>query len=682
MSRSRIGPVAVPVLIVGVVLMLVVPLPAFVIDVLVAASIALAIVVLLTSMFVKRPLDFSIFPSLLLVATLFRLALNVSTSRSVLTSGYAGKVVDAFGHIVIGGNLVVGLVIFFILVVIQFVVITNGAGRVAEVAARFTLDAMPGKQMAIDADLNAGLIDEDGARKRRKEIAAEADFYGAMDGASKFVKGDAIAAIVITVLNLVGGFVIGVVQRGLDLSEAMRTYALLTVGDGLVSQVPALLIAIAAGLIVTRAATEQDLGSDVVAQMGAHRRVLQIAGGSILGFALVPGIPKLPFLALGGGLFFLASRASDRDRSTPALDAAGPDDAAPKRETPEELVAASRVDPLELEIGYGLVDLVDSSRGGDLLDRVRALRRKIAMELGIVIPPVRTRDSFDLPETTYSIRVHGVEVGRGDAPAGKVLVLGPVPPGIPAQATLDPVFGTEAAWVPAEFGVHAEVSGATVIDRGSVITAHLAEVVRTTATRIVSRQDVKLLVDAVKGTDPVVVDELNTSGLTLSDVQGVLHDLLDEQVGVRDLVRILEAVSARAKVSKDREVLTESARQALGPAIAAAHAPGRRLTVITLDPLFEQALMEQVRAGDGGTFLAVDPEIAQAVLGALGDYQQAAENRGDRPVLVCAPALRPALRRLTRTGLPQLPVLSYLELGDQLEIETVGVVRPDQLTRV
>ncbi|MFM7537338.1 MAG: flagellar biosynthesis protein FlhA [Acidimicrobiales bacterium] len=681
MSRSRIGPVAVPVLVVGVVLMLVVPLPPFLIDLLVATSIALAIVVLLTSMFVRRPLDFSIFPSLLLIATLFRLALNVSTARAVLTDGYAGKVVQAFGHIVIGGNLVVGLVIFFILVVIQFVVITNGAGRVAEVAARFTLDAMPGKQMAIDADLNSGLISEDEARRRRKEIAAEADFYGAMDGASKFVKGDAIAAIIITVLNLVGGFVIGVLQRGMDLSQAMSTYALLTVGDGLVSQVPALLIAIAAGLIVTRAATEQDLGSDLISQIGAHRRVLQIAGGSILAFALMPGIPKLPFLALGGGLLLVASRVEGRVDADPVVtDPAAAEGV--RRETPEELVAASRVDPLELEIGYGLVDLVDSARGGDLLDRVRALRRKIAMEIGIVIPPVRTRDSFDLPDTTYAIRVHGVEVGRGEAPQGKILVLGPVPPGIPAQPTLDPVFGTEAAWVPAEFGVHAEVSGATVIDRGSVITAHLAEVVRLNATRILSRQDVKLLVDAVKGTDPVVVDELNASGLSLADVQQVLHDLLDEQVSVRDLVRILEAVSARGRQSKEREVLTEAARAALGPAIAAAHASGRRLCVITIDPLFEHSLVERVRAGDGGTFLALDADAMQAILSTLAELHRMAEQRGDRPALVCSPALRASLRRLTRTSLPLLPVLSYGELGDQLEIETIGVLRPDQLLRV
>ncbi len=681
MSRSRIGPVAVPVLVVGVVLMLVVPPPPFLIDLLVATSIALAIVVLLTSMFVRRPLDFSIFPSLLLIATLFRLALNVSTARAVLTDGYAGKVVQAFGHIVIGGNLVVGLVIFFILVVIQFVVITNGAGRVAEVAARFTLDAMPGKQMAIDADLNSGLINEDEARRRRKEIAAEADFYGAMDGASKFVKGDAIAAIIITVLNLVGGFVIGVLQRGMDLSQAMSTYALLTVGDGLVSQVPALLIAIAAGLIVTRAATEQDLGSDLISQIGAHRRVLQIAGGSILAFALMPGIPKLPFLALGGGLLLVASRVEGRVEASPVVtDTAATEGV--RRETPEELVAASRVDPLELEIGYGLVDLVDSARGGDLLDRVRALRRKIAMEIGIVIPPVRTRDSFDLPDTAYAIRVHGVEVGRGEAPPGKILVLGPVPPGIPAQPTLDPVFGTEAAWVPAEFGVHAEVSGATVIDRGSVITAHLAEVVRLNATRILSRQDVKLLVDAVKGTDPVVVDELNASGLSLADVQQVLHDLLDEQVSVRDLVRILEAVSARGRQSKEREVLTEAARAALGPAIAAAHASGRRLCVITIDPLFEHSLVERVRAGDGGTFLALDADAMQAILSTLAELQRMAEQRGDRPALVCSPALRASLRRLTRTSLPLLPVLSYGELGDQLEIETIGVLRPDQLLRV
>jgi flagellar biosynthesis protein FlhA len=672
LQRGTLSQVGVPAAVVAIVVMMVVPLPTVVLDLLLVVNLAASTVILLVSMNVKRALDFSIFPSLLLIATLFRLALNVSSARLVLLNGYAGKVIESFGHFVVGGSVVVGLVIFLILSVIQFVVITNGAGRVAEVGARFTLDAMPGKQMAIDADLNSGLITEDQARTRRREVAAEADFYGAMDGASKFVKGDAIAGLMITVVNLFGGFLIGVVQNGMDLSEAISTYSLLTVGDGLVSQIPALLIAIASGLVVTRAATDSDMGTDLVAQLGRQSQPLKIAGACIGLMALMPGLPKMPFLAVGGLLWFVAGRVVD-----PPADDVEPAGAAPAQgggDTPEELAVGMRVEPLELEIGYGLMDLVDPGRGGDLLDRVKALRRKVAMELGVVIPPVRTRDNPDLAPTAYAIRVHGVEVGRGEAPAGSVLVLGVRPDGIPGTPTKDPVFGLEASWVPAEFGVQAELHGSTVVDRGSVVTAHRAEVVRAHAGRLLSRQDTKLLVDAVRASDPVVADEMGGAGVSLADVQRTLCALLDEGVPVRDLVRILEVLSERSKTTKDTEALVEAVRGALGPAISAGHAPGGKLPVITLDPMLEHALLEAVRHGDSGSFLAIEPEVAERLLGSVAGVVTAAEQEGRQPALVCAAPLRPALRRLIRNVNPTTAVLSYPEIGRQLELESMGVV--------
>ncbi len=681
-KRSNLGQFGVPAAIVGVVVMMVVPLPGVLLDLLLVGNLSIAVLVLLASMYVERPLDFSVFPSILLVATVFRLALNVSVTRLVLLHGDAGKVVEAFGHFVVGGSLVVGLVIFLILVVVQFIVITNGAGRVAEVGARFTLDAMPGKQMAIDADLNAGLIDEATARKRRADVAAEADFYGAMDGASKFVKGDAIAGIVITSINLVGGFLVGVVQKGMPIGEAIDTYSLLTIGDGLTAQIPALLISVSSGLIVTRAAGEADMGTDLLSQFGRQTKALRVGAVCVAAMGLVPGLPKIPFLVMGGGLWIAAGRA-EATQARLALEpgggaggAGGPDGDGdvPSPDAPASIVADIRLDPLELEIGFGLMDLVDPGRGGDLLDRVKALRRKIARDLGLVIPPVRTRDNLDLGAHAYVIRVHGVEAARGEAPSGRVLLLGDRPPGIPGEDGIDPVFGMQASWIPQEHSHQAELHGATIVDRPSVLTAHLAEVVRQQAARLLSRQDVKLLVDSVKASDPVVVDELTAAGLTLSEVQVVLQNLLGEQVPVRDLVRILEVLSERARATKDPELLTEATRLALGPAIAAAWAVGGRLPALTLDPTLEHGLLEALRAGEGGSHLALDAEVADAVLSSVASVVHDVEERGDAPVLLCTGHIRPALRRLLRGTQPALPVLAYSELGGALTIDTVGVI--------
>ncbi len=675
MKSSRIGQIGIPAAIIGIVVMMVVPLPTIVLDLLIAVNITGAVLILLVSLSVTRPLDFAVFPSLLLIATMFRLALNVSATRLVLLDGFAGKVIESFGHFVVGGSLVVGLVIFVILVVIQFVVITNGAGRVAEVAARFTLDAMPGKQMAIDADLNSGLIEEDEARRRRAEVSQEADFYGAMDGASKFVKGDAIAAIVITMVNLFGGFFVGVVQRHQSMGDAISTYSLLSIGDGLVSQIPALLISISTGLIVTRATTDGDMGSDLLRQFGAQRRAVQIAGSAIIALAMIPGLPKLPFLLVGGAVLVMAQRLPKQDdgsKETPEAVAALA--AAPSPDSPESIARDMRVEPLELELAYDLIDLVDASTGGDLLDRVRALRRKLALELGIVIPLVRTRDNLDLPPKTYAIRLHGVEVARGEAPAGMLLAIGDDLGSLPGTVTKEPVFGLDAKWVPVEMRRHVGLAGATVVDRSSVVTTHLAEVVRSHAAQLLGREDVKTLIDMVKATHPVVVEELTPAPLTLGEIQRCLQSLLTERVCIRDLVRIFEAMSSRARASVDPDGLVEAARGALGPAISADHAVDGRLPVLTFDPLLEQTLLESLRTGDSGGFLMLDPMYAERLALEAARVAEQVEQTGDHPVLVCAQPLRLPVRRLVESAATRLPVLSYAELGGQLSIIPVGVV--------
>jgi flagellar biosynthesis protein FlhA len=672
MAPNRMAQFGVPIGIVLIVVMLVVPLPAVLLDMLLAANIVTALVILMTAMFVHRPLDFAAFPSVILVVTLFRLALNVSTTRLILLDGYAGKVVETFGGFVVGGSLVVGIIVFAILVLIQFIVITNGAGRVAEVGARFTLDAMPGKQMAIDADLNSGLIDEDEARRRRAEVAGEADFYGAMDGASKFVKGDAIASILITLVNLIGGFTVGMVQNGMSFSDASQTYSLLTIGDGLVSQIPALLLSVATGLIVTRSTADRDMGQDLVRQLTARSQPLKIAGGSAFALMLIPGLPKIPFILLGSFMLYLGFRGSrdvveEEDLSQAVEPGPAPDSL-------EALVEEIRVDPLELELSADLIDLVDSTVGGDLLDRVKALRRKVAMDLGVVVPPVRTRDNLDLPLRTYAIRLFGVEVARGEAPPGTVLAIGDNLDALPGQRTQEPVFGLPAVWIPAELRSQAELSGATVVDRASVLTTHLAEVVRSQAARLLGREDVRMLTEAVRRTNPAVVEELTPSQLSLGQVQSVLQALLAEGVSVRDLVRIFEALSLQARSGADLDQLVEAARAALGPAIVVPYAAGGAVHVLSFEPLLEQRLLQALRPNEAGAVLAVDVDLAQSLLTQLTELVQQAEEQNITPVLACAPQLRAAVRRMVQPAVDRLPVVSYNELTGPLQIRSVGVV--------
>ncbi|WP_370288746.1 flagellar biosynthesis protein FlhA [Nocardioides sp.] len=670
-SLTRLG---VPLGIILIVVMLVVPLPAMVLDLLIALNITGALLVLMVAMFIHKPLEFAAFPSVILVMTLFRLALNVSATRLVLVDGYAGKVIDTFGHFVVGGSLIVGLIVFAILLVIQFVVITNGAGRVAEVGARFTLDAMPGKQMAIDADLNSGLIDEEEARRRRAEVHAEADFHGAMDGASKFVKGDAIAAIIITLVNLLGGFAIGVAQNGMPFGEAIQTYSLLSIGDGLVSQVPALLLSVATGLIVTRSVADSDMGSDIVGQMLARKMPLRVAGFGALALCLIPGLPKLPFLLAGGLMLLGASRIDESKAAEEAAAAAPGNELVESPDSPEALVAEIRVDPLGLELSADLIDLVDTRTGGDLLDRVKALRRKVAGDLGIVIPPVRTRDNLELPPHTYAITLFGAEVARGEAPRGTVLAIGDFLGSLPGTPTQEPVFGLEAKWIPMELRHQAEIGGATVVDRASVVTTHLSEIVHQHAGRLLGREDVRLLTDVVKRTHPVVIEELTPAPLPLGEVQRVLRALLEERVPIRDLVRIFEALSVRAAVSKDLDGLVEAARAALEPSLAAPYVVDGTLHAISFEPVLEQRMLEGLRPTDAGAVIVLDPDVAQNVLIGLAQTAQNCENTGVRPVLVCAPQLRAAVRRLVAPAVERLAVLSYAELAAARHVVSAGVV--------
>lgn len=684
-DATMIPKLIVPMGVVGIVMLLVFPLQPWMMDVLLTMSIMLSMISLLTTMFVSKPLNFSVFPTLVLVLTLFRLSLNIASTRLILTPGSgggsakAGKVIEAFGTFVVGGNFVVGMVVFVILVIINFVVITNGAGRVAEVGARFTLDAMPGKQMAIDADLNSGLIDEETARARRAEIASEADFYGAMDGGSKFVKGDAIAGIVITIVNLIAGFIIGMVVEGMSVGDSIATYSQLTVGDGLVSQIPSLLMSLATGVIVTRSkdSPEGGIGGDFSRQLTQSFAALFIAGMACIFMGIIPAMPKAPFFVIGALLLYAGWRSMSKLKQVEAEEevVVEEDDSKPAGETPEQLIEQMRVPALEILLAPDLIDLVGANTDTDLLARVRGLRRKVALESGFVLPPVRTRDSVDLPVSTYVIRMSGVEVGRGIAPPGKVLALGDILDDLPGEITNEPVFGLTGKWIPVELRYNAELGGATVVDRVSVLITHLGALVSENAARLLSREDVRILVDGVRQTNPSAVEELIPAMLSLGEVQVVLQGLLEEQVPILDLPRIFEALSVKGKQTTEPEQLIEAARAELGPSIVAKYVMDGVLRVITLDPIFEQSLLESVRPGDDGSQLALDPDRMETFLNQTREVTEQAEQTGFSVVLVCAPVLRPALRKLVNLGIARLPVLSYTEVsGAKVMIETMGTI--------
>ncbi len=663
--------VSLAVLVILIVVMMVVPLNAVFLDVLLALNFSLALVIVLVSMYIKRPLDFSVFPALLLIATLYRLSLNISSTRLILLHGYAGQIIARFGEFVVGGNPVVGLIVFLILVIIQFVVITRGAERVAEVAARFTLDAMPGKQMSIDADLSAGQITDEEARARRREVAREADFYGAMDGASKFVKGDAIAGLIITVINLIGGFIVGMVQRGMDLSTALMRYSLLTVGDGLVSQIPALLVSVATGIVVTRAASEDGLGSDMFDQLLSNPRPLAVASAALFLLGLIPGLPFLPFFVMSFSTGIFAVSTSVRmQKSQEQTRAEGEADLDAWRK-PENMKQWLQVDALEIELGYSLLSMAQAERGGDLLDRVVMIRRQIALEMGFIIPPIRIRDNVSqLKPSEYVIRLRGARVAGGELRPGYLLVLSPEgnPDDYGALETREPTFGLPAWWVPEESRAKAETDGLSLIDPTSVLATHLVEVIRTHAHELLGRQEVQGLLDIVKETHPALVEELIPGLLSLGEVQKVLQRLLQEGVPIRDLVTILESLADGARESRDPVYLTEIARQALKRQITRLYdLDTKKGLVITLDPDLERRLSSP----DGPD---LTPQEIRLLYTRLSVLMENVARRGELPMILCTPHARPRLRQiLSRLG-PKVAVLSFSELLPEVEVESVGVV--------
>ncbi|KKM12430.1 flagellar biosynthesis protein FlhA [Clostridiales bacterium PH28_bin88] len=663
-------------LVIGIIVIIIIPLPPFLLSLLLSFSLAFSLVIMLTTMFTTQPLQFSVFPSLLLVVTLFRLALNISSTRLILSKGDAGEVIQAFGDFVVGGNYVVGFIVFIIITVIQFVVITNGAGRVAEVAARFTLDAMPGKQMAIDADLNSGLITEAEARERRRQLQQEADFFGAMDGASKFVRGDAIAGIVITLVNILGGFVVGVWQMGMPLMGAVQKFTLLTVGDGLVTQIPALLVSTATGILVTRSGAGESFGKDLSRQLTAFPRIIALAAGILAVLGLVPGLPHLPFLILAAGTGYTAYtllRESGRTQKQEREQAA--QQARPRQ--PENVLSLFQIDPLEIEIGYNLIPFTDETHGGDLLDRLAAVRRQCAAELGVFVRPIRIRDNLQLGPNAYTFKIRGVETASGEVMPGHYLAMNPGDAGetVSGTPTREPTFGLPAWWVSGMEKERLEMKGFTVVDAITVLITHLTEFIKMHAAELLGRQEVKEMLDAVKENNPAVVEELVPDLLSLGEVQKVLQNLLKERIPVRDLVTIMEALADNARLTKDLDFLTEATRQALNRTISRLYSgEGGMLPVITLHPRLEQVISESLQPTQNGTYPVLAPEVAQRVLDQVGQLAERLAMGGNQPVVLCSSRVRLPFKRLTERYLPALVVLALNELAPHLEIESVGTV--------
>ncbi|KIF82172.1 flagellar biosynthesis protein FlhA [Noviherbaspirillum autotrophicum] len=672
---------AAPILIIMILVMMILPLPAFVLDIFFSFNIALSIIVLLTSLYTVRPLDFMAFPMVLLVSTMLRLSLNVASTRVVLTEGHAGpdaagKVIEAFGHFLIGGNFAVGIVVFVILTIINFVVVTKGAGRIAEVGARFALDAMPGKQMAIDADLNAGMIGEQEARRRRTEVGQEAEFYGAMDGASKYVRGDAVAGIMVTIINIVGGLVVGMVQHDLDFSQALKNYTLLAIGDGLVAQIPSLIISLAAGAVVSRVASEQDIGGQLMGQLFGKPQVLYITAGIIGGMGIIPGMPHLAFLllaaALGGAGHAMSQRARKVETQLPEPAAAV---APPEVEeaTWQDIVP---VDTLGLEVGYRLIPQVDKAQGGELLRRIKGIRKKFAQEVGFLPPSVHIRDNLELRPSAYRITLKGVEVGSGESHIGQFLAINPgmVSGTLPGAATTDPAFGLPAVWIDNGMREQAQAMGYTVVDAGTVIATHLNHVITMHAADLLGRQEVQQLLDHLGKESPKLVEDLVPKLLPLATLQKVLQNLLSEGVHIRDMRTIIETLAEHAPHSQDATDLTSMVRIALGRAIVQQIFPAtNELSVMALDSKLERLLMQAMQSSgpDGG---GMEPGLADALVAQTEQAARQQEQMGLTPVLLVPAPLRASLSRFLRRALPQLKVLSHAELPDSKTIRVTSLV--------
>ncbi|MEI7845154.1 MAG: flagellar biosynthesis protein FlhA [Chloroflexota bacterium] len=664
--------------------MLLIPLPAFLVDLAVALSIAMSIGIVLITMFIKQPMEFSVFPTVLLLVTLFRLGINVSVSRLILLSGDAGQIITTFGNLIVGGNYVVGVVIFLILMIIQFVVINSGAGRVAEVAARFTLDAMPGKQLAIDADLNAGLIDETQARKRGKAIEREADFYGAMDGASKFVRGDAIAAIIIMVVNIVGGFVIGVLQRGLPLLDALQTYVLLTIGAGLAIQVPSLLVSAASGLIVTRSTSESSLGTEVSKQI-ANFNVLAVAALVVSLMMFVPGLPTLPFaivaIGLGAGAFFVnkaqttaavAEEAATAAAAVPML--------ASEPETPEQMLEMVVVDPIELEIGYSLIPIIDEDSQDNLLRRITSIRRQLMTEMGLILPVVRIRDNLRLSPQSYRIKIRGQEVASSEIMLDRLLAIPGSDIDEPIQGipTSEPAFGLPALWISEAEQSQAELKGYTVVTPLSVLCTHITEIVRNFSSELLSRQMVQEMLNQLRQKSPASVEGVVPEMLSLGETQSVLRFLLRERIPIRDLSGILEVLANNATMTRDPHILAEAVRQTMANTISNQYKDeANTIHVFTLAPQLEATLRSALISSEGSPGFQIDANLAQRILLKTGEQMEALAQLGHFPVLLCPRELRLAFRRLVEQSLTNLIVMAFSEVGQGVKVKAHGMVKVD-----
>jgi flagellar biosynthesis protein FlhA len=665
---------------VGVIMLMIIPIPAVLMDFLIALNITTALVVMMVSLYMDRALDFSVFPALLLLLTLFRLGLNVATTRMILGEAYAGEIIASFGSFVVSGNFVVGVVIFLILVLINFMVITKGSGRIAEVAARFTLDAMPGKQMAVDADMNNGLIEESEANQRREDIRREADFYGAMDGAAKFVRGDAVAGIIITAINILGGLAIGFFQRDMEIGQALQTYSILTIGDGLVSQIPALIISVSSGLIVSRAASEMEMGREFAGQMLMHPRAGFIAAGVALFFAVVPGMPTFPFLVLG---LFLGWISWQTDKSRKAKEVSLQTEVIEAKQSVSEndkIEDYLFVDPMELEIGYSLIPLVDKDQEGDLLTRITQIRKQQAMQMGLVIPPIRIRDNIQLKPNEYVVKIRGNEIARGDLRMGHYLALNPGTAtekvdGIP---TKEPTYGLPAIWVSQKAKDRAENAGYTVVEPTAVLATHLVEMIKNNAHKLLTRKDVNTLIENLKADNPTVVEELIPNLMTVGSVHKVLQRLLKEAIPIRDLGMILETLSDYAPMTKDTDVLVEYVRYSLSPTITQKFVDDdSKMYALTLDPDVEQILSDAAQQSSRqGQFGVVDlpPQKINMIYASLSKQVEAMTSSGRQPLVVTSPTIRQAFRRLTEPVLPQLIVLSYGELLVNVQVESVGII--------
>lgn len=668
--------------IIGIILMIIIPLPSILLDILLVVNMTVGLVIMLISLFTTEPLQFSVFPSLLLITTLFRLALNISSTRLILATANAGKVISSFGDFVVQGNYIVGFVVFIIIMVVQFVVITNGASRVAEVGARFTLDAMPGKQMAIDADFNAGIINEEQAKDRRAIIQQEANFFGAMDGATKFVKGDAIAGIIITIINVIGGLIIGKLNMGMEISEALKTYTLLTIGDGLVSQIPALLISTATGIVATRSASGSSFGKDVSKQMVTFPKVIALASAILFILGLVPAFPNLLFMTLAVATFSLsyALLQEDKKNQTQMQEAKAQEAIQEQKQGPEDVLNFFKVDPLEIEIGYDLVSLTDEQQGGDLLERLSAVRRQCATEMGIYVRPIRIRDNLQLEPNKYIFKIKGIQLAYGELMPNYVMAMDPensgkILDGIPTQ---EPTFGLPAVWIKNDQKVQAEIKGFTIVDATTVMITHLTEFIKKHAHELLGRQEVKELVELVKENNPAVVEDLIPDSLTLGEVQKVLQNLLREHIPIKDLATILEALSDAARMSKDLDYLTEYSRLSLRRTICNLFTDqSDKLYVITLDPKLDQILADSIQQIQEGGYTVLEPNIAQIFLERLNNIMEKVAYQGILPVLLCSARIRLPLRRFLERYIPNLPVMSMNEIVAEIEIESIGMVSVD-----